>query len=63
MFHGEEDAIICKSGSEYFAQSNKDKVTLKVFSNTKHEPHNDLSKETVFAHTLNWLEEMLNSGD
>ena len=60
MIHGEEDPIICKSGSQYFAQSNKDKVTLKIFSNTKHEPHNDLTKETVFADTLNWLEEMLN---
>ena len=59
MFHGADDAIICKSGTEKFAQSNKEKVTVKIFNNTKHEPHNDLSKETVFLSTLNWMKKTL----
>jgi acylglycerol lipase len=63
MIHGADDPIICKSGTEKFAKSHKEKVTIKIFSTTKHEPHNDLSKETVFAYTLNWLEETLNSGE
>ncbi len=63
MLHGADDGIICKSGTKKFAESHKEKVTYKIFKNTKHEPHNDFSKETVFAYTLNWLEEILNSGD
>jgi alpha-beta hydrolase superfamily lysophospholipase len=60
MFHGEDDPIICKTGTEKFALSNTEKVSYKIFKNTKHEPHNDFTKEEVFAYTLNWLEETLN---
>mgnify|MGYP003385273109 CR=1 FL=1 len=60
MIHGEDDAIICKSGTEKFAKNSKGFASYKIFKNTKHEPHNDLTKENVFAYTLNWLEESLN---
>ena len=60
MIHGEDDPIICKTGTEKFALANTEKVTYKIFQNTKHEPHNDNSKESVFVYTLNWLEEILN---
>lgn len=59
LIHGEDDAIICKSGTESFAQNSNGMALSKVFAKTKHEPHNDLSKEDVFAYTLNWLEESL----
>lgn len=61
MIHGAKDPIICKTGTEKFALANTEKVTYKIFENTKHEPHNDLSKESVFSYTLNWLEDTLNS--
>jgi len=57
MIHGGDDPIICKSGTEKFALSNPEKVSYKIFEDTKHEPHNDLTKKDVFAYTLNWLEE------
>lgn len=59
MIHGADDSIICKSGTEKFALSNTEKISYRIFENTKHEPHNDLTKETVFEHTLNWLEDTL----
>jgi len=59
MVHGADDAIICKTGTKQFAQNSNGKATYKIFENTKHEPHNDLTKEDVFAYTLNWLEESL----
>ena len=59
MIHGEDDQIICKTGTEKFALSNSERVSYKIFKNTKHEPHNDLTKDDVFEFTLNWLEETL----
>ena len=59
MLHGSDDAIICKSGAEQFANKSNGMSTYKLFENTKHEPHNDLTKKDVFTYTLNWLEESL----
>ena len=59
MIHGKNDPIISHLGTEKFALSNKEMVSYKIFGNTKHEPHNDFTKEAVFAHTLNWLQETL----
>jgi len=59
MLHGSDDAIICKSGTEQFANKSNGMATYKLFENTKHEPHNDLTKKDVFTYTLNWLEESL----
>jgi alpha-beta hydrolase superfamily lysophospholipase len=59
IIHGDDDSVICKSGTENFALSNTEKISYKIFNDTKHEPHNDLTKEDVFAYTLNWLEETL----
>ena len=61
LIHGSDDEIICKSGTEKFTNNSNGMASYKIFDNTKHEPHNDLTKDEVFAYTLNWLEGNLNN--
>ena len=60
MIHGADDDIVSKLGTKKFAENSNGKAEYKIFKNTKHELHNDNTKEDVFAYTLNWLEKMLN---
>ncbi len=59
LIHGKDDAIISKSGTEDFTKNSKGMASYKIFKNTKHEPHNDLTKHEVFTYTLNWMEGIL----
>ena len=61
LIHGSDDEIICKSGTKKFTNNSYGMASYKIFDKTKHEPHNDLTKEEVFTYTLNWLEGVLNS--
>tara|TARA_B110000977_G_C10930927_1_gene437034 strand:+ start:1 stop:846 length:846 start_codon:yes stop_codon:yes gene_type:complete len=61
MFHGADDLIICKSGTEKFAQNNTHFIESKIFEDTKHEPHNDIKQADVFEYTLAWLEKIIST--
>jgi acylglycerol lipase len=60
MIHGADDPLVCKSGTEQFAQKNRKYIEYKIFEDTKHEPHNDTRQADVFEYTLAWLEKNLN---
>ena len=60
MIHGSDDEIVSKTGTKEFAENSNGKAEYKIFENTKHELHNDNTKQDVFVYTLNWLNEMLN---
>ena len=60
IVHGEDDIIISKSGTKNFVKKSLGHAEYKIFKNTKHELHNDNTKEDVFSYVLNWLDKMLN---
>lgn len=55
VFHGEDDKIISPEGSKEFAKNAGEKATLKLYPNTKHEPHNDQSSCAILTDVNNWL--------
>jgi len=55
LIHGQDDPIIDVKGSEDFANKSGDNVSLKIWSDTKHEPHNDLKKSEVIDHICEWI--------
>lgn len=59
LVHGADDAIISSHGTVEFTENSKGLAKCKIFENTKHEPHNDKTHETLFAYTLSWLESRL----
>ena len=54
IIHGEDDPIVSSKGSELFHQKSSSS-DIKIWSKTKHEPHNDLKSEEVFLYVLNWI--------
>ena len=56
LVHGANDAIVSSAGTVKFAESSQGISEYRIFENTKHEAHNDLVQEELFAFTLNWLE-------
>ena len=61
LIHGGNDAIISSKGTIEFTKNSEGLANYKIFENTKHEAHNDLIKEELFAYTLNWMEGRLNN--
>ena len=61
LIHGSKDLIVDKNGTLEFAKNAGKICDYKIFSNTKHEPHNDFTKEEVLSFTLNWLQNNLNT--
>lgn len=59
VFHGEKDAITNPSGSKAFAESRKDLIDFKLYTDTKHEGHNDQKKEMILNDIQSWIEEKL----
>lgn len=55
VIHGEDDMIIDPNGSKEFCK-NSDLATLKLYSNTRHELHNDKRAEEVLGYVSDWLE-------
>jgi alpha-beta hydrolase superfamily lysophospholipase len=54
LIHGEDDPIISLEGSRVFHQKAKN-ADLMVWSQTKHEPHNDKRKGEVIEHLIDWV--------
>jgi alpha-beta hydrolase superfamily lysophospholipase len=55
LIHGQDDPLIDVNGSEDFIKNAGDNVSIKVWSDTKHEPHNDLKKEEVISYISSWI--------
>lgn len=55
VFHGQSDKITSPRASEEFAANAPGFVTLKIWENLKHEPHNEYNKEEVMAFALEWI--------
>lgn len=53
--HGNDDRIISIAGSEKLA-AKIPKSELKIWSNSGHEPHNDVEKEQVIGYYMDWIE-------
>ena len=60
LIHGADDNIISVDGSREFTDNAGEKVTLKIWEETKHEPHNDVKKEEVIQYVKDWLKGQLN---
>ena len=55
VFHGRSDKITSPGASEEFAANSPEFVTLKIWENLKHEPHNEYNKEEVMGFALKWI--------
>ena len=56
LVHGANDTIVSSTGTVHFAEKNPGLTEYRIFENTKHEAHNDLVQEELFAFMLAWLE-------
>lgn len=55
VIHGKDDRIISPKGSIEFTRNTNDTATLKLYPNTKHEPHNDQSSCAILTDINTWL--------
>lgn len=55
LIHGADDEIVDPEGSKEFA-SRAENAELKIYSDTKHELHNDNKAEEVLEFVSSWLE-------
>ena len=55
VIHGEDDMIVDPNGSKEFCK-NSALASLKLYSNTRHELHNDKRAEEVLGYVSDWLE-------
>lgn len=57
VFHGAADELVSPKGSDllYERAASSDK-TLKHYPKMRHEPHNEIEKETVIADMITWLD-------
>lgn len=60
IMHGTKDEIAYPRSSQMFAElAPKDKVTLKLWEEFKHELHTNTEKAEVFKVMINWLDNRL----
>jgi len=59
LIHGMNDEIVSSIGTIKFTENSKGLAECKLFENTKHEVHNDLTQGELFDYTLNWLKSRL----
>lgn len=57
LIHGEDDSIVDPEGSIEFAKNAEDMTELRIYSNTRHELHNDTRAEEVLGGVVEWLKE------
>lgn len=55
VLHGADDELIHPDGSREFAGYAGDNATLKIYPDTRHEPHNDLVCEPMLTEVTLWL--------
>ena len=57
LIHGQDDRIVDPKGSEEFSENAGDIATLRIYSDTRHELHNDTRAEEVLEGVVKWLSE------
>jgi alpha-beta hydrolase superfamily lysophospholipase len=57
LIHGEDDRIVDPEGSREFAKNAEELTELRIYSNTRHELHNDTRAEEVLEGVVEWLKE------
>lgn len=61
IIHGKADEITSWQASQEFAEKAPKLVDIKLWKNGKHELHNDLEKDEVFAHLFQWIKSKIPS--
>lgn len=56
LVHGANDTIVSSKGTVEFAKNSLGHADYRIFENTKHEAHNDLVQQELFAYILDWME-------
>ncbi len=59
IVHGSGDRICSATASQEFAQKAGEICTMKLWDGLFHEIHNEPEQETVFDHTLSWINKQL----
>lgn len=59
VIHGRADAIDYLSGSEALVAEAKGDVTLNVYDDVLHHPHNDPERTRIFDDVVSWLDRHL----
>tara|TARA_B100000780_G_scaffold275077_1_gene241080 strand:+ start:678 stop:1505 length:828 start_codon:yes stop_codon:yes gene_type:complete len=59
IVHGDKDDVISKNGSILFAKNSLGKAKYKIFKNTKHEIHNDITQKKLFLFVMKWMDKQL----
>ena len=57
LIHGEDDRIVDPEGSREFAKNAGELATMRIYSDTRHELHNDTRAEEVLEGVVDWLKE------
>ncbi len=55
VVHAKKDKLTLASGSEQFANNNKESVTLRLWDEVYHEMHNDVKRDELFDYVWNWI--------
>ncbi|WP_373231758.1 lysophospholipase [Cohnella sp.] len=61
LLHGGDDRITCIKASRQFAERACSLCTFQEWPGLRHELHNELGREDVFAAVIQWLNELLTS--
>lgn len=59
LFHGTADRLTSYKASEEFSKKMKSNISLKLWHDLYHEPHNEPQKQEVFDLIRNWMEKRL----
>ena len=57
LIHGEDDRIVDPEGSREFAKNAGAISELRIYSDTRHELHNDTRAEEILEGVVEWLNE------
>ncbi len=57
LMHGTEDTLTCPNATEEMARRMGQQVSLKLWSNCRHDLHFELQREMVTAYLMNWIRE------
>ncbi len=57
LIHGEDDRIVDSKGSEEFAKRAVDVAEVRIYSETRHELHNDIRALEILEGVVEWLNE------
>jgi alpha-beta hydrolase superfamily lysophospholipase len=55
LMHGSEDSLTCPEASQCFAEATNGMATFKSWPGCRHELHDDVQRERVFAFLVHWM--------